>query len=309
MNYLYANLLPSINYGDYIIELATQKVLKRYLSPEDKLIPFYSKGTEPPDYKEGSKLIIPGCTQLTVGQHKALNLIDAEKVRSYCIAGSLWYKKFSPGILLRHRIIGRKGVDPDMSIVDKLSGIVGCRDSFTYRFLKQKGISCTYTGCPTLFISDFKEENSNGYVLFSFGRDKFYRQVWYGNQLKKMGHNVVGIVHERRDYERARAAGWKLPLIEFNDDVQLYLSYFKNAEFVVTGRLHGALPSFSFGKKVFYFGTNDTRTSILGDLGVTIFEHHEIPKMAKLAGKIQNSRALDMFQENTARVMEVITQS
>lgn len=308
MKYLYAGLLPSINFGDYIIEFATQKILRKHFPDDVELLPFYSKGNEPLDHTLAEKVIIPGCTQLRVGQHKALNSIDKDKIKAYCLAGSLWYKDTRDGFLLRNRIINKPDINPDLTIVDKLSGIIGCRDHFTYSFLKKSGYNCLYTGCPTLFLGDGENDIGDGrYVLFSFGRGNYRKQVYYANQIKR--HSalpVVGIVHEVGDFERAKAAGWKFPLVDFLGDTELYLSYFKNATYVVTGRLHGALPSLSYGKPVLYFGTKDTRTTIFDDLGIKIFDYSAIPHFEKRSSLILNNEIIKMFSNNLKTVAECI---
>src|SRR5690606_33271382 len=107
--------------------------------------------------------------------------------------------------------------------------------------------------------------------LFSFGRGHLRKQVHEGRKLAD-NTNIIGICHEPgNEFERIRAAGWNLPLVTFDGDVQRYLSYFKRASMIVTGRLHGALPGIAYEKPVMYFGTNDTRTTLLDDLGVRIY--------------------------------------
>lgn len=305
MNLLYANFTDStINYGNHIIEYATRFLLRDYLG--NVSIKEFDSFSEDIPKGEFDSLFIPGCTMITPGQNKSLDSISDFEFDSYCYAGSLWYPTTELKLLIKRRPVTlyKRNVKVDFSIVKNLKGIIGCRDFYTYKTLKDNGFTALYTGCPTLFLKDDNVSDRN-FVLFSFGRHNFYKQVYYGRKIAKKYH-VIGIVHEINDYERAKAAGWNLPLIDYSGDVDLYLSYFKSASYVVTGRLHGLLPALAFGKESFYFGTNDTRTSIIHHLGLNIYSYSEIPNFRKYASKIKNPAILEYFKNNLDQVAKSI---
>lgn len=304
-SYLYANFTDSsINYGNYVIDYATKQFLKENFPNEINFREYDSFGDIIPD-GDFNGLFIPGCTMLTPGENSSLNKIDKVNYKSFCLAGSLWYSQVDKFFLFKKRLLKyKKGITPDLSIVKNLSGIVGCRDSFTYDVLTSNGINSLYTGCPTLFL-DNSNVVDNNYVLFSFGRGDYYRQVSVGN---KIGKNtpLIGIVHEEGDAKRLLAAGWKYPIVDFNGDIELYLSYFKNASYVISGRLHGILPSIAFGKKCMYFGTNDTRTTILNDIGVPIYSLGDVKKFSTLCRVYNNSDLISFFKKNMKIVADSI---
>ncbi len=60
------------------------------------------------------------------------------------------------------------------------------------------------------------------------------------------------------------------------------------ADAVVTNRLDGALPSIAYGKKIFYFGTRDTRTMILDDLGILIHPYRRFGQEVRRASATVN---------------------
>ncbi len=305
---LYANFTDSsTNYGNHIIEHATQQFLENYFKENNNKVDFehFDSFSDSIPTDTQSDLLIPGCTMLTPGQNKALDHLDKIKGNSYCLAGSLWYPKKSKDFIVRTRIISiGKDPSPDFSIVNKLSGIIGSRDRFTFEILKKNGLNTLYTGCPTLFL-DTKNVHEGDYVLFSFGRVNFHKQVYYANKIAK-NHKVIGIVHEKGRKEMVKAAGWKLPIVSYNGDMELYLSYFKNAKYVVTGRLHGVLPALAYGKKSFYFGTNDTRLSILDDLGIIINTYSDIPNFEKRSQLLENKQVLSYFKNNMTLVADSI---
>jgi len=304
-SYLYANFTESsINYGNYIIDYATKQFLKNNLFYEIDFVEFDSfKNLIPDGDFEG--LFIPGCTMLTPGENISLSNIGSTNYKAFCLAGSLWYSQIDKYLLIKQRLFTyKKGIKPNLSIARNLSGIIGSRDSFTYKTLKSNGLNTLYTGCPTLFL-DNSDTMDNDYVLFSFGRGDYYKQVIAGNRIGKKTA-IIGIAHEEGDAKRLVAAGWKYPIIDFNGDVELYLSYFKNASYIISGRLHGILPSIAFGKKCMYFGTNDTRTTILNDIGVPIYNLNDLRKFKDLCRVYNNPDLINYFKKNMQKTAHSI---
>lgn len=309
MSILYANFSDtSVNYGNHIIEYATQKFLTEYFSSNNLKKEFTHYDSFSTSIPEGNfdSLFIPGCTMLTPGQNASLSHISKLNYPSFCLAGSLWYENKEKKILIKTRVVNlSKSKAVDISIVQNLKGIVGCRDSFTYTTCQNNNIKSLYTGCPTLFLENDIQDKSEDHVLFSFGRNNLYKQIYYASQIAK-SHKIIGIVHEKGDFEKVLAAGWKFPLIDYRGDIELYLSYFKTAEYVISGRLHGILPSLAYGKKCMYFGTSDTRTSILNDLGIQVNEYSEIPMFESKSQTILNKNILNYFKNNLTKVADSI---
>jgi hypothetical protein len=181
---------------------------------------------------------------------------------------------------------------------------VGARDPFTHALLARNGIETLYTGCATVMLPPDGVAD-DGYVLMSFGRGFVRTQTRAGHALART-HDVIGICHEVGDEERYRAAGWRLPLVTYRGDVEMYLTYFKRASLVVTGRLHGALPGLAYGKKVFCYGKRDSRTTILDDLGVPLHSHSDIPAAPQRASGAFNKAIVELYRRNWDRMCEVI---
>ncbi len=303
--WLYVDPKPnSVNFGDYVIDYATQLLLAPHLPAPAGIL-----NRKSGEYPEGNYdfTITPGVTMLTAGKRPGLEeRLGKLPWPTYCLAGAIWAPLPNRGFLVRNRIIHyrSKPVSPDLSVVKMMVEPVGVRDPFTCRLLEQAGIDYLYTGCPTVTLPRDGVAD-NGYILFSLGRGHVRRQKWASHQLGRK-YPVVTICHEASEYQKCRAAGWKLPLVNFDGDIELYLSYFKRAHVVVTGRLHGALPSLAYGKPVFCFGTRDSRTSLLDDLGVPIHDYSELDQAVERASPDFNHYLVDSFLKNWQKIVEQI---
>lgn len=291
------------NFGDYVIHYAVERMLTRFV-PGAAARWDIESGKLPE--VEADCLLIPGITHLTAGERPALERLGELPLPAYCLSGCIWQPEQHPGFLLRTRVLRRGPVEaPDLRVARAMQPPVGARDPFTYESLRRAGIETVYTGCATLLLpADGVADD--GYVLFSLGRGRVREQTVAARLLARE-HNVVGICHEAGDEERYRAAGWELPLVNWRGDVELYLSYFKRASVVVTGRLHGALPALAYGKRIFYFGTRDTRTSLFDDLGVPVHDWSELPSAVRRASPDFNRALPGYFLENWRRLLERIT--
>lgn len=289
------------NYGNHIIEFATQKLIKDKYQEVYRFDSFYYEHDINSKFNsiEHDFVLVPGCTMYTNGQNKILNNIDNRFIIKG-LAGSIWsndffdHKKNYFGKILNTS----KNAKADLTIVKKMTGNVGCRDSFTFKQLVKNNIQARYVGCPTLFLdeSDIKYNNHNDdYCLFSFSRENIKEQVKVARQLSKK-YRIVGICHEIKDYNIIKSLGWNFPLVDYDGDIQKYLSYFLNAEIVITGRLHGLLPSIAFNKKIIYFGNDDSRTTILDDIMVTKFKLSNVENVKPQL--INKNIIYDIFSDN-----------
>lgn len=298
----YFPLSRTTNFGDYVIHHAVEQLLARFVPPpaarwdiESGILP----GTD------AECLLVPGITHLTAGERPALERLVELPLPAYCLSGCVWQRQVDPGFLIRTRVVRwREQPAPDLRVARAFRAPIGARDPFTFELLQRAGIETCYTGCATLFLAA-DGVGDDGYTLFSLGRGRVREQTQAARLLGRE-RPVIGICHEIGDEERYRAAGWDLPLVNWRNDVGLYLSYFKRASLVVTGRLHGALPALAYGKRVFYFGTRDTRTSLLDDLGVTIHDWSELPAAAERASNVFNRALAEHFTTNWQRLLERI---
>lgn len=303
MNYLYASAAKSRNYGDWIIEYASQQMLSKYLPEPAAVQDMFSTERLPGDF---DCMIIPGVTMLTPNARPFLKSLKSAPYPVHCLAGNYWVPKLpSSGVLFKNvvRMKGKQN-EADMSVVNCLQEPVGVRDPFTQHLLEAHGAATSFTGCPTIHLSD-EGCGDDGYVLFSFGRGHEYTQVRAAHHLAKK-HHVICICHEPHDFDRLKAAGLKLPLVDFNEDIELYLSYFRRASVVVSGRLHGILPSVAFKKPVFYFGTVDSRTTFLEVLGIPIHGYGALRQSVDKAIVSPNQGAITHFHNKWGEMLTAL---
>jgi hypothetical protein len=302
LRYLYPKVVTR-NYGDHVIDRAVRAMLsRRFRDPAAECN--VREGSYPPG--DFDCLIIPGITHLTAGACPALDRVGELPFPTYCMSGNVWQRPEASGILIRTRVIrpGGRAPAPDLRVARAMANPVGARDPFTYALLSRNGIEALYTGCATLMLpADGVADD--GYVLMSFGRGFVRTQTRAGHALARR-HHVIGICHEDGDEERYRAAGWRPPLVTYRGDVEMYLSYFKRASLVVTGRLHGALPALAYGKKVFCYGTRDSRTTLLDDLGVPIHSYAEVGAAPQRASAAFNRGLVEVFDRNWDRLCDAI---
>jgi len=290
------------NFGDYVIHFAIEEVLARHLPAPSAI--FDPEQEEFPQV-DLDCLLLPGITHLTAGAAPMLERVGELRYPTYCLSGCIWGSMPDAGLLLRTRVLHfRRAPEPDLRVVRLIKAPIGARDPHTFALLKRAGIEARYTGCATLFLPTDGVQD-DGYVLFSLGRGRVRQQTRAAKALSRR-HSVVGICHELGDVERYRAGGWDLPLVDWQGDVELYLSYFKRASVIVTGRLHGALPGLAYGKKVFYFGTRDTRTTILDDLGVPVHQWSELETAVERACSSFNRSLLDFYRRNWDELLKRI---
>ncbi|MDA1336141.1 MAG: polysaccharide pyruvyl transferase family protein [Bacteroidetes bacterium] len=128
---------------------------------------------------------------------------------------------------------------------------IGCRDLGTLERFQKLGIDSYFSGCATLTIKPLSRENKRNGIL---AIDPFYKvennesyQKW---QLSRL------LTHE----ELARctfimnddANLHKLSPAERMNKAEKYLSQIQQAEFLITSRIHAALPAVAIGTPVFF---------------------------------------------------------
>ena len=120
-------------------------------------------------------------------------------------------------------------------------GPVGCRDIYTKELLEKEGIPSFFSGCVTLTLPKQSETEDRGtYVVLVDLNDEVERKVRdeIGNayEIRKVSQHTKNI----------KGATWE----ERKERVEKYLSLYQNAKYVVTRRLHVALPCLAMGVPV-----------------------------------------------------------
>lgn len=113
---------------------------------------------------------------------------------------------------------------------------VGCRDLFTYKLLKNKGIKCYFSGCLTLTLENHAEEKKSYICLV----DPSERLV---NFVKEHTNREIRIVYPEKDV-------WPRDYDKRIEKAHEILKIYAEAHMVLTSRLHGALPSLAMGTPV-----------------------------------------------------------
>ena len=120
-------------------------------------------------------------------------------------------------------------------------GEVGCRDLYTQRVLEEAGIPCYFSGCVTLTLPKQPETPD---------KDTYIVCVDLAPKVEKKVRELVGDRFEIRTTTHStpniKGATWE----EREARVREYLTLYQNAKYVVTRRLHVALPCLAMGTPV-----------------------------------------------------------
>lgn len=187
---------------------------------------------------------------------------------------------------------------------------VGCRDYFTLEFLESLGIKCYYTGCLTLTLSEkYSSNEKNDTIYFVDPRYKKARGLI--DQLNRMyllitKFSTISTIRSR--YIRSNnKKSWRktldfyrtfsqifddevlksaiyvkhfIPTYKFKNDAEIFaygeelLRKYASAKYVVTSRIHCALPSLSLGTPTLYIDIpNDHNVSSCRLNGIKEFFH------------------------------------
>lgn len=106
---------------------------------------------------------------------------------------------------------------------------IGCRDTYTYKILKKSGINAYFSGCMTLTLES-RRENRGDYICLVDPNEKLVQFV-----KSKTKREIVIVNPEKGDWP----ADYNMRLQEAEKILKIYAE----AHMVITGRLHGALPS------------------------------------------------------------------
>lgn len=153
-------------------------------------------------------------------------------------------------------------LEPESIAYLKTQEPIGCRDSQTRDWLREKGVDAFYSKCLTLTFPKREHTPENGKVFLV---DVEYHPI--SRELRRRGVKVSQMT------------------IPYYDDAtkrqmmkQLLQSYHDEAALVITSKLHCAMPCLAMGIPVIFIGRpDDYRTQILRDVGLEI-QPYRLPK-------------------------------
>lgn len=137
-------------------------------------------------------------------------------------------------------------------------GKIGCRDESTKKALDTLGYQTYFSGCMTLTLDKVTKSKRGNYICVVDMKPEFVEKlkVLYPSvEIKEMTH---WLIPEEQG---------KLTLIERMNRVKEYLAIYQNAKFVVTDRLHVALPCLALETPVLlvYYEHNADRLETFKD--------------------------------------------
>ena len=256
MNYSWASITKScINSGNYLIEFALQNILQKngYNKPNfvfDSIKPEMNQVID--QINKTAFVIVPGCTTLTISDYPALERILPDiKIPIYNLGAAF----------------SGKNINPDLKNINYFYQPIGTRDPFSNDYLKNHEFKTSFIGCPTLHLG--KEEEfkfrDNKKIVFFFGYKEIHIQQKILNNLLNQKYEISVIIQEKKQQDIIKNLSVKI--VEY--DVKNVLQEIKQARFMITARLHGALPAISLGTPLFFIKTMENqRFSLLDYLGI-----------------------------------------
>lgn len=156
---------------------------------------------------------------------------------------------------------------------------IGCRDKFTVKILKEKGIDAYFTGCLTLTLDSYKVDDSERgddvYIvdpLYNYPRKEkvFYdfkatiRSIMNGKafQLNKKFKHFKNFMDEEL-LEKGKFVNQEPPSNTYSDEEKFamaeeVLNKYARAKLVITSRIHCALPCLALGTPVIFINGFDS---------------------------------------------------
>ena len=243
------------NVGDYIQSLAAKQFLpKDYQFINREYLADYTK-------KE-IKLIMNGWFT-----HNHSNWIPSDAIKPLFVS-------FHMNSTAAPFMLSEKGI----SYLKKFAPI-GCRDKYTVKILKDKGINAYFSGCLTLTLNKYKLEDSQRgneiYIVDPFynypTKDKvflnpkhFAKSILNGNifklnKIQKQLEKVVDkeVLANAYYVTQVRPAGHETEEEKFAYAEECMRKYAK-AKLVITSRIHCALPCLAMGTPVIFLNSFDT---------------------------------------------------
>ena len=156
---------------------------------------------------------------------------------------------------------------------------IGCRDKFSVKIFKEKGIDAYFTGCLTLTLDNYKVDDSERgdeiYIVDPFYNyptseklfltpKRFVKSVLNGDAFKlgKIKNHLKKVV-DKNLLESANYVTQVLPIGKQTDDEKFAyaeecLKKYAKAKLVITSRIHCALPCLAMGTPVIFLNGFNT---------------------------------------------------
>lgn len=155
------------------------------------------------------------------------NILDSEQIRRY-------FKQYAP---------------------------IGCRDYGTVELFQNKGIDAYYSGCLTLTIKRPQVEKDNAIIFVDpFGHDGNWNYPCPGNNFP--GRIWEKIAKDVRDQSRflSHSFAWNFAPAHLRLELaKEFINIYARAKFVITSRIHAALPCLAIGTPVLLITTKLTK--------------------------------------------------
>jgi len=142
---------------------------------------------------------------------------------------------------------------------------IGCRDNFTVNLLNSWGIESYLSGCATMtFPNRIKNNMQNKIIATDISKKK----------IKKEDHQYLEVVtHITNSNNLAN-------LTKLNIARELLKFYYNNAKFIITDKIHCALPAQAMGIPVIFFGRINYRKSVINMFSTQI---KKVPIFSKIS--------------------------
>lgn len=116
---------------------------------------------------------------------------------------------------------------------------IGCRDSHTMKLLKEKYVNSEFSGCLTLTIEKFKNLNKKNYICAVDVSKEVLKKIkdTTNLEIKEITH-IVPEDYYNNDWETRM------------NNVENLLKIYQEAKYIITSRLHCALPATALGTDV-----------------------------------------------------------
>jgi hypothetical protein len=155
---------------------------------------------------------------------------------------------------------------------------IGCRDEFTVKILKEKGIDAYFTGCLTLTLDSYKVDDSERgddiYIVDPLYNYPSKQRLFYSvrSTIKSILNGKVFHLGKKNkhlknliDIDLLKTANYidQEPLDNITDKerferAETILKKYAKAKLVITSRIHCALPCLAMGTPVIYINGFDT---------------------------------------------------
>lgn len=289
MKYAWASITKSaFNFGNFLIEKSLRQLLDQQGFGEPTLV---FDAYKPQSIETLNKinsldfLIIPGCTTLTFLDYPGIDsVVKQSTIPIYNI-----------GAAFMHNLD-----DQWLNDYKRFFQPIGTRDPASHSFLIKHGIPSQFIGCPTLFLGDAKKyaRRKTNKVLFIFALKEIERQKTILQYLIDRQLDVGVITQEK--FHQDLIADLPVRIIDYDPDI--ILNEIKKARLMITGRLHGTLPSIANGTPTFFINTvTDTRFSLLDYLKIERHSYGDPSLIDKLGSYLDNP--IPPSEEETYRLI------